>query len=456
MLDHHPEGRLLRNLRARHSFLSGAMQFANANRQLIIEQIRCVNLALQSVENSTRLDNYSTIHTLPELIKAKEYLKIPVEELRKLYDYARRPAQYDAMMQKIMDEKADNQKRARSAEARAKVLLELASSTRTYKHAYMIFSTLTVDDEHYNKVFERKSLVFQHYIQRVRRQLPENSNMRYVAVHEKGGDSGRNHLHILQLFDDLPDKWKIDPNEGVAAPRYREIPNLKKCWPYGFSTPIAVRYSDKDAFSVLGWRWPVDPKNAAAPLPSGAPAKIANYMCKYLTKSIEKGNSQWRIKFSRGFGLSLLNQLLQQQTINHLSMLILNPVGIIAPIPSKALSILDCQIPGGILKRQALKEYTSRLQALMPPEVLWAALKSLTPQPSIVLQYKQILSDIGIPKESSAPGKNRIQTAIRRLQSTGLFTTQKLMATDISKARKALRLTIHHLGLEDGLPHRGL
>ena len=90
------------------------------------------------------------------------------------------------------------------------------------------------------------------------------------------------------------------------------------------------------------------------------------------------------------------------------------------------------------------------------PYTFQSAFDTGTPQPSIVLQYKQILSDIGIPKESSAPGKNRIQTAIRRLQSTGLFTTQKLMATDISKARKALRLTIHHLGLEDGLPHRGL
>src|SRR5207247_426239 len=40
-------------------------------------------------------------------------------------------------------------------------------------------------------------------------------------------------------------------------------------WPYGYSMPIAVRYT-QDAFSRSGWLWPVDAK--------GEPLKATSYM----------------------------------------------------------------------------------------------------------------------------------------------------------------------------------
>src|SRR5262249_56272009 len=35
--------------------------------------------------------------------------------------------------------------------------------------------------------------------------------------------------------------------------------SLQNTWPYGYSMPIAVRYT-QDAFSRSGWLWPVDAK----------------------------------------------------------------------------------------------------------------------------------------------------------------------------------------------------
>src|SRR5438445_258842 len=44
---------------------------------------------------------------------------------------------------------------------------------------------------------------------------------------------------------------------------------LQNTWPYGYSMPIAVRYT-QDAFSRSGWLWPVDAK--------GEPLKATSYM----------------------------------------------------------------------------------------------------------------------------------------------------------------------------------
>src|SRR6266513_4002487 len=49
----------------------------------------------------------------------------------------------------------------------------------------------------------------------------------------------------------------------------RQLNSLQKTWPYGYSMPITVRYT-QDAFSRSGWLWPVDAK--------GEPLKATSYM----------------------------------------------------------------------------------------------------------------------------------------------------------------------------------
>src|SRR5205085_12487102 len=49
----------------------------------------------------------------------------------------------------------------------------------------------------------------------------------------------------------------------------RQLNSLQNTWPYGYSMPIAVRYT-QDAFSLSGWLWPVDA--------NGEPLKATSYM----------------------------------------------------------------------------------------------------------------------------------------------------------------------------------
>src|SRR5437773_8049287 len=49
----------------------------------------------------------------------------------------------------------------------------------------------------------------------------------------------------------------VDPNFGRRVRNRRQLNSLRNTWPYGYSMPIAVRYT-QDAFSRSGWLWPVD------------------------------------------------------------------------------------------------------------------------------------------------------------------------------------------------------
>src|SRR5256885_5376973 len=45
------------------------------------------------------------------------------------------------------------------------------------------------------------------------------------------------------------------PNFGRRVRNRRQLNSLQNTWPYGYSMPIAVRYT-QDAFSRSGWLWP--------------------------------------------------------------------------------------------------------------------------------------------------------------------------------------------------------
>src|SRR5207249_6789193 len=56
---------------------------------------------------------------------------------------------------------------------------------------------------------------------------------------------------------------------------------LFRSWPYGYSMPIAVRYT-QDAFSRSGWLWPVDAKGE--PLKATSYMAVGFYVAKYVNK----------------------------------------------------------------------------------------------------------------------------------------------------------------------------
>src|SRR5262249_56175662 len=61
----------------------------------------------------------------------------------------------------------------------------------------------------------------------------------------------------------------------------RQLNRLQNTWPYGYSMPIAVRYT-QDAFSRSGWLWPVDAKGE--PLKATSYMAVGFYVAKYVNK----------------------------------------------------------------------------------------------------------------------------------------------------------------------------
>src|SRR5437870_2333888 len=59
--------------------------------------------------------------------------------------------------------------------------------------------------------------------------------------------NGRLHFHAVHFMQTLP-TGSVDPNFGRRVRNRRQLNSLQNTWPYGYSMPIAVRYT-QDAFS---------------------------------------------------------------------------------------------------------------------------------------------------------------------------------------------------------------
>src|SRR5205814_9996280 len=78
--------------------------------------------------------------------------------------------------------------------------------------------------------------------------------------------NGRLHFHAVHFMRTLP-TGSVDPNFGRRVRNRRQLHSLQNTWPYGYSMPIAGRYT-QDAFPRSGWVWPAhakaEPLNAAS------------------------------------------------------------------------------------------------------------------------------------------------------------------------------------------------
>src|SRR5262249_56284591 len=93
----------------------------------------------------------------------------------------------------------------------------------------------------------------------------------------------------------------------------RQLNSLQNTWPYGYSMPIAVRYT-QDAFSRSGWLWPVDAKGE--PLKATSYMAVGFYVAKYVNKKSDmdlaaKGRSEER--FSRNAETDIVCRLLLEK-----------------------------------------------------------------------------------------------------------------------------------------------
>src|SRR5438552_2120158 len=83
------------------------------------------------------------------------------------------------------------------------------------------------------------------------------------------------------LLNRSSDLGSVDPNFGRRVRNRRQLNSLQNTWPYGYSMPIAVRYT-QDAFSRSGWLWPVDAKGE--PLKATSYMAVGFYVAKYVNK----------------------------------------------------------------------------------------------------------------------------------------------------------------------------
>ncbi len=216
-------------------------------------------------------------------------------------------------------------KRVSGYRARLMAELEHASS----EGWFCVFDTLTIAPELESSFFEDKTAIRDH-CRRIGRLInkmlgrPISSSytdvFKYFIVPEYGSKTDRLHFHALYCMKVLP-YGSSDPNLCKPVAKYREI-RAFKVWSYGFSSPVAMRYSG-DAFSLAGWAWPVVPSKKAGqfePLSVKPALAVAFYVTKYASKNVEGLKTQcqnlkqnYRIRMSRRFGHRL-------PSMNHLNL----------------------------------------------------------------------------------------------------------------------------------------
>lgn len=138
---------------------------------------------------------------------------------------------------------------------------------------------------------------------------------------EHGKSGHHHHAHGLLWFKNIPEDWKVDPNQGLSperAVRRRCMP-LETYWPYCIPSQRPANYYRHlgDVWSELGHKVPIVDGKGLTLMPAIAGGA---YCAKYMGKE----DKQWkhRIKASRNLGLKRIaraisrapSKLLEQQT----------------------------------------------------------------------------------------------------------------------------------------------
>lgn len=357
----------------------------------------------QMVRNKEKGDNTITDKQIEEEKTIVEYKRLFKEDLRR----------------KCLN--------ARKSELERRLMYELLY--RVKNGWYVVFNTLTVAQHHkycnktrlqYKcwsekgkrqqlKVFDLGTQVWRTYIRNIDREVGikvygswEKAEQQkekgkefhtYFAVVERGSQTGRLHIHVIHIMKELP-KGCVDPNLGREIPKYREITSFKQYWKYGFSTPIAVRFNQADAYGKKYWRWPCKiVKNLAIPQESKPVFAIVHYMAKYLEKEYikpyRKESVTWRIRQTRNLGTKILTLIIQKMSKKQL-------ITITRLKANQEYKILNRTIPIEILKIQAVKQLLKN-QKYTNHQNSWHTLKVLRHRPSILMRVKITIQRIQIP-----------------------------------------------------------
>lgn len=276
---------------------------------------------------------------------------------------------------------------------------------------FLVFDTLTCDSHHYDKLWKDQvthSAAWKRYTQKITRDVAKALGLkkgtykqrdihRYVAVVEAGTQHGRLHIHVLHYLKELP-RGATDPNFGRRVPNYLEISTFKTYWPYGHTTPRAVRFSNSDPYARRGWRWPVERskrnRDVYVPRRAGTIANVGNYLAKYISKDVSGINSvqkeqrwQFRTKMTHGFGKEVLRTLLDTLSLSELRKVCMEPL----LIPQ--LRFQGHKPPMAMLKLEATRSYWKKMNS-GTSKLGIAKLMEIGPQPNIFKQHSAMLDTL--------------------------------------------------------------
>ena len=206
---------------------------------------------------SLRLDKYSRISPTPyerELLKLARFIKADVMAL---LDARPRTALVDNSLATMKEQSLS----VRKEELVSRLVWQMTDADRD--GWYSVFVTLTVSPENYYAVFAAGSGHWRNYVRAVSRAVGARLGMSkrvadvshihdYLAVVERGGRTGRLHIHVVHLCKVLP-VANADPNAGRTVPDLRELSSWRAFWSFGFVTAVPVRLGPMDVYARDGW-----------------------------------------------------------------------------------------------------------------------------------------------------------------------------------------------------------
>lgn len=372
----------------------------------------------------------------------------------------RRGSITERWLQVVMDKLKSKGAQARLAEHKWRMIEEV--TLRAEQGWYIVFNTLTVDNNNYESVFEKGSRAWSYYIREIDTVVGNElyPNIRaavsakkddpfhiYFAIVERGKLRGRLHIHVIHCLKTIPGSWKKDPNLRPGPAANRQCYAMKKLWIYGHSMPIACRFSDFDAWGRLGWCWPVVKDGRTyKPIPSKPPIAIARYMCKYLLKAYTspKGVYQWRTRISSGFGLHRMRRIVSTIPREVLW-------AYLKGFPTR-IKVGDMTLPTSRLRVECLRSLLKHQRSGSPESaeslsllrMIRKSLKEVSPQKPIVERLRSMMR-----ATPSCSSPSITPFVVRSLNDTGAF--------DVGQAfRAAYERPTERFRAKGGSPRRGI
>src|SRR5271167_976647 len=238
-------------------------EFVSVTEKLMDELAQCYNVLPQLDINNTIdhrpegdekwfLENEKTVTQFCRKLAAER----PLKDIRDEYNYPKKKGIKDECSRLL---------EASTMKSRRGFAIQRLMNAMRQAHAdswFIVFDTLTLAAEG-RKANDSHADCYQ-----------------YFCVPEYGTANGRLHFHAVHFRRTLP-TGSVDPNFGRRVRNRRQLNSLQNTWPYGYSMPIAVRYT-QDAFSRSGWLWPVDAKGE--PLKATSYMAVGFYVAKYVNK----------------------------------------------------------------------------------------------------------------------------------------------------------------------------